>query len=60
MQSRDQRARLFELHAARDLVRLSVVAGGAADALERLCAVVDWFPASLNVPVLAECRTLLR
>ena len=33
--SRDQRARLFELHAARDLVRLSAEAGGSTEALER-------------------------
>ncbi len=60
VQSRDQRARLFELHAARDLARLSVEAGGAADAFERLRAVMHWFPAGLDVPVLAECRALLR
>ena len=34
-QSRNQRARLFELHAARDLVRLSAEAGGTTEALEK-------------------------
>ena len=43
-QSRDQRARLFELHAARDLARLGAEAGGTTDALERLRTIVDWFP----------------
>ena len=59
-QSRDQRARLFELHAARDLVRLSAEAGGTTDALKDLRAIVDWFPPGLDVPVLAECRALLQ
>jgi tetratricopeptide (TPR) repeat protein len=59
-QSRDQRARLFELRAARDLVRLSAEAGGTTDALEGLRSIVDWFPPGLDVPVLAECRALLR
>ena len=58
--SRDQRARMFELHAARDLVRLSAEAGGSTEALEKLRSVVDWFPADLDVPVLAECRALLQ
>ncbi len=58
--SRDQRARLFELHAARDLVRLSAEAGGSTEALEKLRSIVDWFPADLDVPVLAECRAVLQ
>jgi tetratricopeptide (TPR) repeat protein len=58
--ARNQRARLFELHAARDLVRLSAEAGGSAEALEMLRCTVNWFPAGLDVPVLAECRALLR
>jgi tetratricopeptide (TPR) repeat protein len=58
--SRDQRARLFELHAARDLVRLCAEAGDLTEALEMLRSIVDWFPPSLDVPVLAECRALLR
>jgi tetratricopeptide (TPR) repeat protein len=60
VRSRKQRARLFELHAARDLARLSLEAGGAADSLKRLRAVVDWFPAGLDIPVLAECRARLQ
>jgi DNA-binding response OmpR family regulator/class 3 adenylate cyclase/tetratricopeptide (TPR) repeat protein len=59
-QSRDQRARLFELHAARDLVRLSAEAGGTTHALEDLRTIVDWFPPGLDVPVLTECRALLQ
>ena len=58
--SRDQRARLFELHAARDLVRLSAEPGNATEAPKTLRSIVDWFPATLAVPVLAECRALLR
>ena len=50
---------LFELNAVRDLTRLRVEAGNAGETLERLRAIVDWFPASLDVPVLAECRALL-
>ena len=58
--SRDQQARLFELHAARDLVRLSADAGGSTEALEKLRSIVDWFPADLDVPVLSECRAVLQ
>ncbi len=58
--SRDQRARLFELHAARDLVRLNSEADGSTGALEKLRSIVDWFPLHLDVPVLAECRALLQ
>ncbi len=56
--SREQRARLFELHAARDLARLSAEAGGSCQVPE-LRTIVDWFPPGLDIPVLAECRTLL-
>jgi DNA-binding response OmpR family regulator/class 3 adenylate cyclase/tetratricopeptide (TPR) repeat protein len=59
-QAREQGARLFELNAARDLAKLDTEAGVATRALNRLRAVVDWFPATLNVPVLAECRALLQ
>jgi class 3 adenylate cyclase/tetratricopeptide (TPR) repeat protein len=59
-QSREQGARLFELNAARDLARLSFEAGSDTEALARLRSVVDWFPTTLDVPVLAECRALLR
>jgi tetratricopeptide (TPR) repeat protein len=58
--SREQRARLFELNAARDLAKLCAETGDATEALGRLRAIVDWFPATLDVPVLAECRALLR
>jgi DNA-binding response OmpR family regulator/class 3 adenylate cyclase/tetratricopeptide (TPR) repeat protein len=58
--SRDQRARLFELHAARDLARLSAEAGGSTEALKELRSIVDWFPVDLDVPVLAECRAVLQ
>ena len=39
--SRAQRARLFELHAARDLVSLAVDAGRRAEAHEKLRSIVD-------------------
>ena len=58
--ARNKQARLFELHAARDLVRLSAEAGESAEALETLRGTVSWFPAGLDVPVLSECRALLR
>jgi DNA-binding response OmpR family regulator/class 3 adenylate cyclase/tetratricopeptide (TPR) repeat protein len=58
--SRAQRARLFELHAARDLVRLTIETGHHAGAHEELRTVVEWFPADLDIPVLAECRALLQ
>jgi class 3 adenylate cyclase/tetratricopeptide (TPR) repeat protein len=58
--SRKQRAHLFELNAARDLARLSTEAGDATEALERLRSIVDWFPATLDIPVLAEAHALLR
>ena len=58
--SRDQRARLFELHAARDLVRLSAEAGGSTEALENCAALWTGFLPDLDVPVLAECRALLQ
>ncbi len=59
-QSRMQRARLFELHAARDLARLSAEAGGYSHAPGELRAIVDGFPPGLDIPVLAECRGLLQ
>jgi tetratricopeptide (TPR) repeat protein len=55
----EQRARLFELHAARDLVRLANETGGCSEALEILRTIVDRFPVALDIPVLTECRTLL-
>jgi tetratricopeptide (TPR) repeat protein len=58
--SREQRARLFELHAARDLVRLGIETGGVAKPLEKLRTIVDWFPSNLDVTVLSECRALLQ
>jgi DNA-binding response OmpR family regulator/tetratricopeptide (TPR) repeat protein len=58
--SRDQRARLFELHAARDLARLSAEGGSSTEVLEQLRSIVDWFPVDLDVPVLAECRAVLK
>jgi class 3 adenylate cyclase/tetratricopeptide (TPR) repeat protein len=57
--SRDQGARLFELNAARDLARLSTKTGDGAEALQTLRSIVDWFPSTLDVPVLTECRALL-
>jgi tetratricopeptide (TPR) repeat protein len=57
--SREQRARLFELNAVRDLARLSTEAGDGSEARDRLRSVVDWFPAALAVPVLAEARALM-
>jgi tetratricopeptide (TPR) repeat protein len=59
-QSREQGARLFELNAARDLAKLSAEAGDGTEAFEGLRSIVDWFPAALDVPVLRECRALLR
>jgi tetratricopeptide (TPR) repeat protein len=59
-QSREQKARLFELNASRDLARVAAEAGNATEALATLRAIVDWFPASLDVPMLAECRALLQ
>ncbi len=58
--ARKQAARLFELHAARDLARLDMQAGDAAEALAALRSIVGWFPATVDFPVLAECRGLLR
>jgi tetratricopeptide (TPR) repeat protein len=57
--SREQRARLFELHAARDLVRLANETGGSTVALKKLRAIVDWFPVTLDIPILTQCRALL-
>ena len=57
--SREQGARLFELNAARELVMLSAEAGEAGAELERLRSIVDGFPATLNFPVLAECRAMV-
>jgi tetratricopeptide (TPR) repeat protein len=59
-QARAQKARLFELNAARDLARLAGEAGDVTAALGTLRAIVDWFPAALDVPALAECRALLQ
>jgi hypothetical protein len=50
---------LFELNAARDLVRLGTETGDKAEGLQRLRPIVDWFAATLDVPVLTECRALL-
>lgn len=58
--ARHQQAHLFELNAARDLAKLCAEAGGSGVALAKLRTVVDWFPAALEVPVLAECRAMLR
>ena len=58
--SREQGARLFELNAARDLARLGIETGDSSELLDRLRSLVDWFPSLLDVPVLAECRALLR
>lgn len=58
--SQAQRARLFELHAARDLVRLTIEAGLRVEAHKKLCTIVDWFPAELDIPILTECRALLQ
>ena len=55
-----QRARLFELNAARDRAELEAKAGNATEALATLRTIVDWFPPTLDVPVLAEYRALLR
>ena len=60
VRSQDQGARLFELNATRDLAKLSFETGDASEALEKLRSIVDWFPTTLDVPVLAECRALLR
>jgi DNA-binding response OmpR family regulator/class 3 adenylate cyclase/tetratricopeptide (TPR) repeat protein len=58
--SRDQQARLFELHAARDLARLSAETDGCTGEPESLRSIVDCFPPDLDIPVLAECRALLQ
>jgi tetratricopeptide (TPR) repeat protein len=58
--SREQGTRLFELHAARDLVRLSAEAGGTQAAQQALASVVGSFSSGLDIPVLAECRALLQ
>jgi hypothetical protein len=59
-QSRDQRARLFELHATRDCTQLSAETSDSTEVPERLRSIVDWFPATLAIPILAECRALFR
>ena len=56
--SREQKARLFELNATRDLVMLSAQADSTSEALATLRAIVDLFPPTLDVPVLTECRAL--
>jgi hypothetical protein len=48
------------LNAVRDLARLAAEAGDVTEALGTLRAIVDWFPATLDVPALAECRALLQ
>ena len=58
--AREQGARLLELNAARDLAKLNGEVGNARETLDQLRSIVDWFPAALDVPVLAECRALLR
>jgi class 3 adenylate cyclase/tetratricopeptide (TPR) repeat protein len=58
--ARGQGARLFELKAAHDLAMLCAETSNATEALAKLRAIVEWFPATLDVPILAECRTLLR
>jgi tetratricopeptide (TPR) repeat protein len=58
--SREQGARLFELCAAHDLARLSTETGDGSEALQTLRSIVDWFPSTLDVPILAESRALLR
>jgi class 3 adenylate cyclase/tetratricopeptide (TPR) repeat protein len=58
-QAHGQKARLFELHAARDLVRLDAQTGEATEALAALRAIVESLPVALDVPVVAECRALL-
>ena len=47
------------LNAGRDLARHDGEAGDTTEALATLRGIVDWFPASLDVPVLAECRARL-
>jgi tetratricopeptide (TPR) repeat protein len=59
VRSREQRARLFELHAARDLVRLAHETGDSTAALGKLRTIVNWFPVALDIPLLTQCRTLL-
>jgi hypothetical protein len=49
-----------ELNAARDLARVAAEGGNVAEALATLRTIADWFPASLDVPILAECRALLQ
>jgi len=55
----EQRAHLFELHAARDLARLEE-RNAAAKERDMLRRIVDRFPTGLDIPILAECRELLR
>jgi adenylate cyclase len=57
--AREQGARLLELNAARDLAKLSREVGDGGEAFGQLRSIVDWFPATLDVPVMAECRMLL-
>ena len=57
---RGKGARLFELNAAGDLAKLAGEIGNGTEALAVLRTIVDWFPASLDVPILAECRALLQ
>ncbi len=57
--AREQGARLLELNAARNLAKLSREVGDGGEAFEQLRSIVDWFPATLDVPVMAECRMLL-
>ncbi len=57
--AKESEARLFELRATRDLAHLGVAEENPDPALTRLRAIVDWFPATLDIPELIESRRLL-
>ncbi len=57
--AKEREARLFELRATCDLACLAVAERNPDPALARLRAIVNWFPATLDIPELIESRRLL-
>jgi class 3 adenylate cyclase/tetratricopeptide (TPR) repeat protein len=58
--SRMRGTKLFELRALRDLTRLMLATNDSWSTKQELRRVVNWFPATLEPPDLAEARELLQ